>query len=190
MLMETKHKPHEKTVFSGITVNYRLNNSSEFINIRVLFTLITVLLLALNSWSITGQTICKAEFEVVKGRNVRSSPLNGTYYTLTLYNKGNIDTSFSLSADNYNTNCSNIDGTATISNVVVNTQFMDMNKNQISKIDVKRGETINFLVHVTIPQGTSINKWSCTRLTAKSNNCINYKIDTVLHTLVIDSSEE
>lgn len=188
--METKHKLFEKTSFSGITVKYRLNNPSEFINIRISFTLITALFLALNSWSVTGQTTCKAEFEVVKGRNVRSSPLDGTYYTLSLYNKGLTDTAFMLIAENYNSNCSNSDGTNSSTNVIINTQFMDMNKNQINKIDVRKGETVNFLAHVTIPQGTSINKWSCTQLTAKSNTCTNYKVSTVLHTLVINSSEE
>ncbi|MCL9804242.1 hypothetical protein NAT51_01805 [Flavobacterium amniphilum] len=188
--METKHKPCGRTVNSGMTVNYRLNDSLELINVKMLFTLITVLLLALNSWSVSGQNFCQAEFDVLKGRNVRSAPLDGTYYTLTLNNKGKTDTSFILTAENYNSNCSNVDGTSTNSNVTVTTQFMDVNKNPISKIDVKKGQTVKFLAHITVPQGTAINKWACTQLTAKSNNCINYKVNTVLHTLVINSSEE
>lgn len=188
--METKYKQCQKTDFSGITVYCRLINPLEMINTQILFTLMLLFFLALNSWSASGQSNCLADFEVYKGRNVRSSPLDGTYYTLTINNRGQLATSFILSAENINATCSNTDGTTSKGNVEVKANFMDLNRNPIGEISVNSGQTAKFLVHITVPQGTPINKWCCTQVVAKSTRCTNYSVNTVLHTLIINSSEE
>jgi hypothetical protein len=133
---------------------------------------------------------CKANLIVEDNGYIRSTPLEGTYYSMIITNTGNSSDTYSLSSSNINSSCTNNDGTSTASNVVVNTDFIDPNRNPITEITVNSGESVNFYVHITVPIGTPINKWSCTQIIAESKTCTNYKVDSVLHTFVINPSKD
>lgn len=148
--------------------------------ILVLFTSITF-----------GQTNnCKAILIVENNGNIRSTPLDGTYYSMIITNTGNSSDTYSLSSINVNSSCSNDDGSSTVNNVLINADIIDSNRNPINEITLNSGESVNFYVHITIPLGTIINKWSCTQIIAKSKSCTNYKVDSVLHTFVINPSKD
>lgn len=132
---------------------------------------------------------CNANLEVSKNRNSRSTSNSGTYYKMSITNNGPNDV-YSLSSSNTNTICTNSDGSNSATNVELNISFEDLNYNSITSVSLKSGETVNFLVHILVPNGTPIDKWNCTQISAKSNLCTNYKINTTLHTLVIHSNDD
>lgn len=166
----------------------KLNFSSASVFISKLKFKLLILLMISNSCFTFSQT-CNANLEVSKNRNVRSTASTGTYYKMTLTNNGPNDV-FTLSSLNTNTICTNSDGSSTTTNVALNVTFEDLTFNTINSISVNSGETINFLVHITVPSGTPINRWCCNQVTASSNLCSNYKINTTLHTLVINSNDD
>jgi uncharacterized membrane protein len=118
--------------------------------------------------------------------NTRSTPLDGTYYSMILTNTGSSTDTYVLGISNVNATCSNTDGSTTASNISINSSFIDSTKSTITEIKLSPGESSNFYIHVTVPAGTAINKWSCDQVTAKSKNCSAVS-STVLHTLVINS---
>lgn len=189
--METKLNPSRKNNFSAIVSDLKLPDSlTEKTNfISNTSTIFLVLLLIFSSLNSFAQIACSADFEVNKGRNVRSSPLDGTYYTMVIKNKSHFSSVYSLSAQNINGSCSNTDGSSTAGNVNINAAFLDIRRNPISQINLNAGESVKFLVHITVPIGTNIDKWCCTQIVANSN-CSNYKVSTVLHTLVINPIDE
>lgn len=147
-----------------------------------------IIFLILNSTLNFAQT-CNANLEVLKNRNTRSTSFTGTYYKMTIINNGPNDV-YTLSSFNTNTIYTNSDGSNTSTNVALNISFEDNNFNPISSIEVKSGETITFLTHITIPFGTPIDKWCCTQINASSNLCEGYNLNTTLHTLVINSNDD
>jgi len=150
---------------------------------------LTIIFLIFNSLSTFSQT-CNANLDVVKNRNIRSTTSQGTYYKMSITNKGSISDVYSLFSQNINNTCSNNDGSSTATNVSLNLSFEDTNFNSINKITINPGETLTFLAHITVPLGTSIDKWCCTQVTATSNLCPSYKVSTTLHTLVINSNDD
>ena len=138
---------------------------------------------------IFGQSgACQAKLVVENNGNYRSSPLGGTYYAMKLTNTAATAETYSLSGSTINSSCTNKDGSSSANNVSVNFSFIDANKKAINEIKVDAGQTVNFYIHITVPIGTTINKWSCTQIVAESKTCANYKVETVLHTYVINSS--
>jgi hypothetical protein len=133
---------------------------------------------------------CKATLQVEKNRFTKSVPPEGISYSLLISNTGSRNATFDLSASNINSNCSNNDGSNTSSNVILSMSFTDTNSNSINQISLNPGETVTFLVKVKAPFGTAVNKWNCSQITATSIECPSYKVNTVLHTLVSDPSEE
>lgn len=152
----------------------------------------TLLLLFVFSTTITvGQSgSCSADLRVEKNRTNRSTPADGTYYSMVISNKGRTVDTFSLSSLNVNTTSSNPDKSSTVKNVILNVEFLDKQFKSINEIKVNPGETISFLAHILVPKGTPFDKWSCTQVVAKSRTCSNYKVDTILHTLVINVNED
>lgn len=148
----------------------------------------TLLLLVLNATVASAQ--CKAEVKADQDRNVRSTPAAGTYYAMVITNTGKSADTFSLSASNANDASSNTDGSSTSKNVVVKIEILDKNLKPISEVRVNPGETVRFFAHVVVPKGTATDRWSNTQVVAKSKTCSNYKVDTILHTLVIDSNQD
>lgn len=186
--METKFKQSKTDNFAAALPDLKLAYFFKE-NLDVTSLTIIVLFLLLNSLSSFGQN-CQADFNVYKGRNVRSAPLDGTYYTMVITNKGSSRNVYTLSAENVNGTCANTDGSNARTNVNLNSAFLDWDRNSISQIEVGAGQSVKFLIRITVPSGTTINRWCCTQISASSNNCSNYRVSTVLHTLVINTNEE
>lgn len=146
------------------------------------------LLFVLNATVTSAQ--CNANLKVNQDRNVRSTQLNGTYYKMEITNKGQSADTFVLSTVNANATTQNNDGSSNAKNVVLNVEFLDSNQKRISEIKVSPGETVKFFAHILVPSGTPYNRWSSTQVVAKSRTCSNYKVDTLLRTLVINANEE
>lgn len=153
-------------------------------NLYLLLFLFTITISSAQTGSCNGTLI------VEKNGNIRNTPLEGTYYAMVLSNNGNSEDTFTLNAKNINASCSNSDGSSTAGNVTINTQFIDSERNTLSEITLSAGQSVNFYIHVTVPKGTSIQKWSCDQITATSKNCANYSVNTVLHTFIINPVNE
>lgn len=167
---------------------YLKNNSiynvpSSRINPKFILVLIMILT-ATFSFGQNGS--CNANLIVENNGNIRSTPLDGTYYSMILTNNGASTDTYVLSAKNINNSCANTDGSSTAGNVAINTNFIDSEKSSINELTINAGQSVNFYIHITVPNGTTINKWSCDQITATSKNCTNYSIDTVLHTYIIN----
>ncbi|WP_343694714.1 hypothetical protein [Flavobacterium sp.] len=145
----------------------------------LLFFLITTISLAQSG-------SCSATLIVENNGNIRSTPLDGTYYSMILTNSGSSEDTFILSSKNVNASCSNTDGSSTSGNVTINTDFIDYGRNSLSEITLSAGQSLNFYVHITIPANTTVQRWSCSQITATSKNCSSYAVDTVLHTYIIN----
>ncbi|OXG00537.1 hypothetical protein BC749_105236 [Flavobacterium araucananum] len=145
-----------------------------------------LLFILLSSISFAQSGSCNATLIVENNGNIRSTPPDGTYYAMVLTNNSSLTDTFVLSAKNINATCANTDGSSTAGNVMINTDFIDSERNSLSEITLNAGQSVNFYIHITIPTGTSIQKWSCNEITATSKNCTNYAIATVLHTYVIN----
>lgn len=145
-------------------------------------------LMAITSFAQSGS--CNAKLVVENNGNIRSTPLEGTYYSMILENNSSSTDTFVLSTKNINASCANTDGSSTTGNVTINTEFIDSERNSLNEITLGAGQSVNFYIHITVPAGTSIQKWSCDQITATSKNCTNYGVDTVLHTFVINPVNE
>lgn len=138
-----------------------------------------------------GQSGCNAILKVENDTNSQSSSSTAAaLYIMVLTNNSSSADSYSLNALNVNNNCSNTDGSSTAGNINLEAVFLDINQQPISNISIGAGQSINFFVKIIVPDGTAFKKWSCTQVNAVSNTCPNYKVNTVLHTLVINPNEE
>ncbi|MBF4467678.1 hypothetical protein [Flavobacterium sp. LC2016-12] len=145
----------------------------------------TILFCLITTISFAQSESCNSTLIAENNRNIRSTPLDGTYYSMILTNNGVSTDTYVLEISNVNSSCANTDGSSTSGNISIKADFIDPEKNKISEITINPGQSYNFYIHVTVPSGTNINKWSCDQVTAKSKNCSNQS-DTVLHTLVIN----
>lgn len=137
-----------------------------------------------------GQKSCEIELKVENDRNSRSTPLDGTYYPMNITNNGtNLDT-YSLSYIDANKTSVNPNGSSTEKNVILDIEFLDKNLKAITTIKVNPKESAAFFAHVIVPKGTLIEKWSCTKVIAKSKLCSNYNEGTTLYTFVINPNED
>ncbi|WP_264538262.1 hypothetical protein [Flavobacterium sp. N1736] len=148
-----------------------------------IFSLLFCLLLNI-SFAQSGS--CSAILVVENNGNIRSTPLDGTYYAMVLTNNGASTDTYVLNSKNINSSCSNSDDSPASGNVAVNAEFIDSEKNTISEITLNAGQSINFYIHIAVPIGTAVEKWSCNQITATSKNCSNYSAETVLHTYIIN----
>jgi hypothetical protein len=133
---------------------------------------------------------CKVDLKVEKDRNIRSTPPEGTYYSMIITNTGSSADTFSLSTVNINSSCSNTDRSSTAGNVNLVAEFLDTKLVPINEVSLSPGQSVNFFAQVTIPVGTAMNKWCCTQIVAVPKNCSNFKANIVLHTLVINPNED
>lgn len=129
---------------------------------------------------------CNATLIVENNGNIRSTPVEGTYYSMILTNNGASTDTFLLSAKNSNSSCANTDGSPSGTNVSLTADFINSEKSPISELTLNSGQSVNFFLHVSVPIGTPADKWSCNQIIATSKNCTNYSTDTVLHTYVIN----
>lgn len=63
---------------------------------------------------------------------------------MTFTNNGFSAETYTLSAININSNCKNPDESAANKNVILSTQFLDSNKNQITEITIEPGNPYTF----------------------------------------------
>ncbi len=133
---------------------------------------------------------CQGVLKVAKDRNTKSVSTNGTYYAMEISNTGSATAIYNLNAVNVNSSCTNNDGTSTSTNVNLTIQIVDTNLQTISTISIPAGETVRFLVSVKPPIGTPYSKWNCTQIIAMSTSCAGYSINTTLHSLVSDPTQE
>lgn len=153
--------------------------------------IIFMVLVVFTTISSFGQSgTCSADFGVEKDRNVRSVPPDGTYYKMIITNNGDATDTYSFSTKNINKTCANNDGSSTINNVNLNFAFLDANMQPINEVVLEEGQSFDFLVYVTVPTGTAVNKWNCTLVTAQSKSCSNYNVDATLHTFVINPNDD
>lgn len=161
--------------------------TSTYLNKATIFKATLLLLFVLNATMASAQ--CSAVVKVDQDRNARSTPAAGTYYSMLLVNKGNAPEIYFLSSENANATAKNDDGSSNAKNVVLNVEFLNKGLKPIREILVKPGETVNFFAHILVPAGTPADRWSATQVIAKSKTCSNYKVDTILRTLVISSDD-
>lgn len=175
--------------------NFNLEKAVKFVNnckfifsFRNIFkkNLLTLLFLLITTISLAQSGSCSATLIVENNGNIRSTPLDGTYYSMVLTNNSSSSDTFVLSSKNINASCSNSDGSSTSGNVIVNTDFINSERNSLSEITLSAGQSVNFYIHITVPAGTSTQKWSCSQITATSTNCSSYIAATVLHTYIIN----
>lgn len=135
---------------------------------------------------------CNVKLNVEKNRDTRSTPSTGTFYKMTITNLGNSIDTYVISTQNINSRCNNANGRIQdLSNKsILEAKSLDLNQIENNRLTVNPGQTLNFLVKITVPQGTAINSWCCTEVVAQSTNCSNVKSSIGLYTLVINSSEE
>jgi uncharacterized membrane protein len=133
---------------------------------------------------------CNADLSAFNNRNSRSTSSSGTYFKMTITNKGTTSDVYNLSSVNINNSCVNSDGSSNLLNVNLNISYTDINLNSITTIAINAGETKNFLVHVTIPTNTPLNRWCCTNILATSSICTNFKVNATIHTLLINSNDD
>ncbi|SHH74550.1 hypothetical protein [Flavobacterium defluvii] len=146
-------------------------------------------LFLISSVSFAQSGLCKTTLEVEKNRNYSNAGQDGAYFTLVLTNEGNSTDIYNLNAFNVNSACSNNDGSSSSDNVNLNSVFLDDSSSQITSITVPSHQTATFSIHLTVPQGTTYNRWNCTQINAVSTNCSNYTVNTVVHTIVNNPSE-
>jgi hypothetical protein len=164
-----------------------VNNCKFIFSFRNIFKKkLFVLFFLIPTISLAQSGSCNGILIVENNGNIRSTPLDGTYYSMVLTNNSSSTDTYVLSKKNINASCANTDGSSTAGNITINADFIDSERNSISEITLNAGQSVNFYIHITIPNGTSIQKWSCDEITATSKNCSNYAVTTVLHTYIIN----
>lgn len=192
--METKLTQSKKNNFNDFSITKLIMliififHKKSTMNYSILFIIISLFIPTL----FFGQSnLCNADLRVDKDRNSQSSSSTAAaLYNMVLTNKSSTSESYSLNAVNINSTCVNTDGSSSTGNVNLAITFLDTNQQPISNITVNAGQSASFFVKTTVPNGTAFNKWCCTQVNAESTTCSNYKINTVLHTLVINPNED
>lgn len=152
--------------------------------------ILVVFIFLIGSSLIYAQNSCKATLLVEDNGNVDSASREGVTYKMVITNTGFSSETYTLSSFNMNSNFKNPDESATNANVVLSTVFLDANKSQITEINIEPGESIHFLAKLTIPPGTTLARWSTNQIIATAKNCSSYKINTVLHTYVLNPNND
>ena len=163
----------------------RVFNRYVYLSIRILFIIVFYLFLASTS-SYSQIKNCQAKIIVEENGNVDSISENGLLYTIILTNTGTTSDRYIITSINVNSNSKNPDNSTTNTNVVLNIIFLDADKNEITEIIVNPGQSISFFSKLTIPVGTDFSKWSSNQIVATSTNCTSYRVDTVLHSYILN----
>lgn len=153
-------------------------------------TTITTIVCSLLFVCLTYGQNCSANIAVQDNGNIDSVSTEGLFYNMQISNSGNSSDTYLLSTNNYNTKIKNPDDSPNNSNVILDTVFLDSQKNQINQITVNPGATVHFYAKITIPAGTTLSKWSNSQIVATSSNCNTYSVNTVLHTYVLNPSND
>lgn len=168
-----------------MTSNFVKQNINYVLNIKLL-KLCFILCMFFNYSLFAQSSNCLASLNVEKDRNIRSTPPDGTYYSMVLSNKSSTINTYVLDYENLKLNCQNPDNSSTAKNVTLEINFLDKNLKSINEITISPGTEIKFFVHITVPKNTNSNSWCCTEIIARSKNCSGYKVNTTLKTFVMN----
>ena len=133
---------------------------------------------------------CNSVLRVEKNRNVKSVDDNGVLYLLTLSNNSTRSITYNLSSVFSDVSCANNNRQTRAANVRLNVAFEGTATELINnQITVRSGQSKNFKVRITRPEGTPFNTWSCIQIQAAGENCGNTITETLLRVFVPDPSE-
>ena len=150
---------------------------------------LAIVILVFNTSIAFGQSgSCSASLKVEKDRNTRSTPLDGTYYKMEITNTGSVSGMFLINPNNMLTERPISGGNPSALNLEAT--ILDSNLKPIDRISLSPSQTVNFLVHITVPSGITFSRSYDTTIVAKSLSCSNYSTNTVLHTFVINPNED
>lgn len=133
----------------------------------VVFTLFTISTLA-------SAQDCTAELSVDNGITVETVTKKfGATYFLTLKNTGSKTTVYSLSAKALKESCDphNTSETAKAENVTLKLDFLNENGGAIETIELQAGQYAKVTVKVSVPSGTTEDRWSCMEVLATAKGC-------------------
>lgn len=162
-------------------------NTTSNLSFLKIVLLSLFLMVFFSSYSQTNS--CNATLKVDYDLNIGSSNPEGSFYKMILTNTSSYTDTFSLSYLTINASCSNSDGSSTAGNINLEASFVDLDFSPINEVLINPGQSLSFYTHITIPVGTAIKKWCCTKIIAQSKTCTNYKTDTVLHTFYAGPDE-
>ncbi|HSD08655.1 hypothetical protein [Flavobacterium sp.] len=154
-------------------------------------TIYFALILFIITFSSFGQSNnCSAKLIVEDDGYVDSAAASGVLYNMIITNNGSSTDTYTLSSVNVNSTSKNPDDSETNNNVLLNTAFLDSQKNVITEITVNPGESVTFYSKLTIPVGTVLAKWSNNKIIATSTKCNSYKVEIILHTYVLKPNND
>lgn len=133
---------------------------------------------------------CESVFKVEKDRNFRSVDQDGTTYWLSLTNLSSFQKTYTVDLTDLVSPCNNNIHPMTGPNVSLELEVLDENSNPIgTQINVAAGQTYRFQINVSVPDGTTLERWSCVEVKVNTNNCVN-TLSTNLSIYVPDPSQE
>ncbi len=179
-----------KSTYTQKKINLPTNPKKSLIEYYTKNLLVLFFFTIVSSSIAYGQNSCKATLVVEDNGNVDSASPEGVMYKMIITNNGLTSDTYSLFSMNVNSNHKNPDESTTNTNVVLPTVFLDSNKNQITKINVEPGESVHFLAKLSVPTGTVLARWSTNQIIATSKNCNSYKVNTILHTYVLNPNND
>lgn len=145
---------------------------------------------------------CSAELTVEKNRSFKSADEDGANFKLTLKNTSSSRNSYVIKTSMSSSPCSNKNESArsnkkgsSIKNSNLNISFNSnesrgTGKKQSSNlISIEAGQTKEFTITATAPNGTPYNTWGCIKVEAVSDNCKTTSDEIILSVFVPDPSE-
>jgi len=159
--------------------------------LSVRFTLLITFLLASTVISF-GQS-CNSELNVSKDRDARSANENNpTQFQLELSNNSSKSQTYFIETTRFE-NSFQVRG-VNKNKLAISSKLnvaIWKNNNVVDKwITVPANSSAKIQVQISVPQGTTVNRWAAIEVTAKNNDCSNGNVSTLLKLFVTDPSEE
>lgn len=136
---------------------------------------------------------CNSKLEVVKNRDSRSlTKKEHTFFDLELINESGKSSTYTITSENLNTNCSNNYSYAKSkgANVALKIEFINSKGQIISngKIKIDAFRSVKFRVKVSASSKTATDRWSCIRINATSDECKTASSEATLKAFVANDS--
>jgi hypothetical protein len=133
-----------------------------------IFSLTLLYLILLNPLGLSAQ---KCSFSLIAKNNIESVNNEGRIYFMEIQNNKIEELDLNLSVTNSNSG-ENPDMTASGNNVNLNAELLYEDGQKIKgKVILKSNELLRFQVKVTVPAGTTYNRWNNLVINASSDNC-------------------
>ncbi|MEP3836822.1 MAG: Fn3-like domain-containing protein [Algibacter sp.] len=140
---------------------------------------------------------CSATLKVQKDRSFKSATENGAQFILTLTNTSGKPASYKLTASKSLNPCTNNKSTNMSKSAVRNSDlYISLNQNtaysstsENSAISLENGESKEFKVSVTVPEGTEYKTWGCIEVKANALNCNSVSAEIILSVYIPDPTE-